>query len=1339
MFDDEGVAPQNQVQPVQVVMAQSVSIKPVPEFHPDAEIGASLATRWRDWMADFEMFITASGITDAKRKRALLLYQSGPRVREIFKQIPDTGTDEDYDIATVKLQEYFEPQTNRRYEVYRFRQAAQERNETLDQFHTRLRTLAQTCEFHDTDFEIEEQIIIGGTSSKIRKRALRDPGFDLKSMLLEGRRDEQSAFQAKEIECKEKPVAETNRMATKKVSKCYSCGRAFPHNGPCPAKGKECNHCGKMNHFSNVCKDKQKQNQKQGRQIKGRKKVVRPLKTEESSNSSEEDYVYAVNNKNNTSPAVNVTVLSHAFKIIVDTGATINVIDENTYAKMKETDLHPTNIKAFAYNSPKPVKFLGKFDAVIETKKRIAIATFYVAKGTNSGNLLSLSTAQDLGLISLHLDKLSTKDDGLAKIINKHASVFTGLGKLKGAKVTLSIDETKTPRAQPQRRIPYHVRQKVKEALAQLEKEDIIERVPEDEGTPWVSPIVVVPKKDGGVRICVDMRVANEAIQRVRHPIPTVDDVSFELNGAKYFTKLDLSQAYHQLELDENSRKITTFSTHVGLYRYKRLNYGTNASAEIFQYMLQSQLHGLKGVKNIADDIIVYGTTREEHDENLDKCLTRLKQRGLTLNQSKCKFLSSTLEFFGQIFSEGGTRPDPKRVQDLLNAQIPSNARDVRSLLGMANYSSKYIKNFATITAPLRELTKKNTRFEWKQSHQEAFEKLTKALSTAPCMSYFDKNKDTYVLVDASPFGLCAILSQKSQGSEDQKVVAYASRALTDVEKRYSQTEKEALAIVWSVEHFHLYLYGNQFTLVTDHKPLEVIYGNRNSRPSARIERWVLRLQPYTFKVVYKSGEDNPADYLSRHPTSGSIKKQEKMTEQYVNFIVDNSVPKAMTLKEIAEETSKDRELQVLHAAIRLNLWDLDSVRPYRVFKEELAVGEQNVIIRGSRIVIPKSLQQKAIDIAHETHQGLSKTKALLREKIWFLGIDELVKKTIDSCLACQAVGRSAPPEPIKQAEMPKGPWETLHIDFCGPLPSGEYLLVLIDRYSRYPEVEIVRSTKAACVIPKLDKIFTVHGIPYKIVSDNGPPFNGDDFDRYMKALGIEHDPVTPYWPQANGEVERFNQPLEKMLQAAEVEGKIWRQELNRFLLQYRTTPHCTTKVAPSELLFNRKIRGKLPSIEKKLVLNRHKEARENEKKSQAYHKSYADNRRNAKESNIKVGDTVLVKQKRQNKLTSRFNKTPYVVIQRKGTQVIAENNQKHRVKRNVSHFKKFENTVDRSEETESELEDELVGNDSELENEHEHEHENEREPVEVGNRWPRRERRPLERFGHSVPSKLIP
>ena len=312
-------------------------------------------------------------------------------------------------------------------------------------------------------------------------------------------------------------------------------------------------------------------------------------------------------------------------------------------------------------------------------------------------------------------------------------------------------------------------------------------------------------QKDGGVRICVDMRQVNAAIKRVRHPIPTVEDISLELNGAKYFSKLDLAQAYHQLELHEDSRYITTFSTHVGLFRYKRLNYGTNAAAEIFQYTLQQQLQGLTGVRNIADDIIVYGQTREEHDIALDNCLKRLYNRGFRLNESKCRFLSTSLDFFGQVFSEAGIQPDPKRVTDLLNAPRSQNVREVRSLLGMANYSSKYIENFATITTPLRELTKKNAKFEWNETHQKAFDQLTNALTSAQCMAYFDMQKDTFITVDASPVGLSGILSQRTHGLDDDKIISYASRALTAVETRYSQTEKEALAIVWAIEHFHLY------------------------------------------------------------------------------------------------------------------------------------------------------------------------------------------------------------------------------------------------------------------------------------------------------------------------------------------------------------------------------------------------------------------------------------------------------------------------------------------------------------------------------------------------------
>ncbi len=220
-----------------------------------------------------------------------------------------------------------------------------------------------------------------------------------------------------------------------------------------------------------------------------------------------------------------------------------------------------------------------------------------------------------------------------------------------------------------------------------------------------------------------------------------------------------------------------------------------------------------------------------------------------------------------------------KQVALKVNALIPNNASEVRSLLGMANFCAKCIPNCADITEPLRKLTHKNTVFNWLKEHSEAFQKLKNVLTDSPVMTYFDIEKDTYLIADASPIGISAILAQSSK-DEPQKVIAYASRALTPVEGRYSQTEKEALSIVWGTENFHMYLYGKSFNLIADHKPLGVIYGNPKSKPSLRIERWVLRLQQYSFAVIYKPGKDNPADFMSRHPTKVSVK--ENMADEYV-------------------------------------------------------------------------------------------------------------------------------------------------------------------------------------------------------------------------------------------------------------------------------------------------------------------------------------------------------------------------------------------------------------------------------------------------------------------------
>ena len=273
-----------------------------------------------------------------------------------------------------------------------------------------------------------------------------------------------------------------------------------------------------------------------------------------------------------------------------------------------------------------------------------------------------------------------------------------------------------------------------------------------------------------------------------------------------------------------DSRYITTFTTHVGLRRYKRLIFGISSASEKFQAIIRDSLDGLEGVKNISDDIILYGKNQEEHDTRLQKVFERLREKNITLNRSKCEFNKDKVEFFGYVFSKDCISADPKKIDAIKNAEAPKNAAEVRSLLGLANYVSRFISDFATITEPLRQLTHKNTEWKWNGKEQKAFQTLKDRL-TSCAMAYFDPKLHTEVIVDASPVGRGAILVQNG------KVVTYASRALSDVEKRYFQTEKEDLAIVWGCEHFHLYLFGSEFTIITDHKPLEVIFNNNKSKP----------------------------------------------------------------------------------------------------------------------------------------------------------------------------------------------------------------------------------------------------------------------------------------------------------------------------------------------------------------------------------------------------------------------------------------------------------------------------------------------------------------------------
>ena len=330
-------------------------------------------------------------------------------------------------------------------------------------------------------------------------------------------------------------------------------------------------------------------------------------------------------------------------------------------------------------------------------------------------------------------------------------------------------------------------------------------------------------------------------------------------------------------------------------------------------------------------------------------------------------------------------------------------------------------------------------------------------------------------------------------------------------------------------------------------------------------------------------------------------------------------------------------------------------MKHFSKIKEELTVNDTgDLILQRNRIVIPKALRKQTLALAHEGHQGIVKTKQLIREKVWFPNIDREVEVLLS---ACQANGPNTKPDPLTMSSLPPEPWHTVHIDFCGPFPSGEYLLVVIDAYSRFPEVDIVHSTKATTTISKLERIFATHGVPAVIKSDNGPPFTSHEFHSYVTEMGVKHQKITPLWPQANSEAENFMKPLTKSIRAACTEKKNWKREIYTFLLNYRATPHTTTGFPPSKLLFNRKIRTKLPQVVNISDKSKDDMVRQTDELAKAKMKLNADRSRQAKKSTIQIGDMVLLRQKKMTKLTTKFDPHSFKVIQIKGTMITVMRN----------------------------------------------------------------------------------
>lgn len=1305
-------------------MAVVLEIASIPMFDTKSD-PTQLGIKWTQWRRSFELYVTAKGVTDMKQKRAMLLHHAGPEVQEIFFTMEEVGGDDDYEHAITTLTTYFTPKVNIPFERHVFRQARQIDNETTDQFVTRLKQLTKTCEFgSEGDNMIRDQLVESCKSHRLRHKLLRERDLTLQKAQDIARAEEAADMHARKMEKGNVQMPQevnkvscsggchsssSNGNGTKKGTRskyqsrskcgyqhstsCYRCGKPdhFARDPHCPAKNEICRKCNMKGHFAVMCKTKQKC----GRHRDKNKAVNKVAQNTE----SDDEYIFSVNRQKKKyikQPETVVKMNERAVHCMIDTGASVNIIDENTYQELGCPKLSRKKTNVFAYGSKQALDVRGKFIAEIEVGHKYTAAPVLVVRG-DSGNILSYQTATELDLVKIQTVNQvdGHTETSSEEIFRKYPKLFDGVGKLKDYQLNLHINENVQPIVQPTRRIPFALRKKVESKLRELEEMDIIERTTGP--TRWVSPIVVVPKPSGEIRLCVDMRQANSAVERERHPIPTVDEILEDMNNSTVFSKIDLKMGYHQIELNEKSREITTFTSHVGLWRYKRLMFGISSAPEMYQHVIQDVLQGCEGVNNISDDLIIHGRDEAEHRRRLEAVLKRLSERGLTLNKEKSKFYMSKLTFMGHVLSRHGIAPDDSKVEAITKAKRPENASEVRSFMGLVTYCSKFIPDLATVAEPLRRLTKHNVSFQWKREQHEAFESVKRSMANAATLAYFDRSKDakTQVIADASPVGLGAVLIQEQNG--EFRPVYYASRTLTDVERRYSQTEKEALALVWACERFHMYLYGIHFELITDHKPLETIYSAR-SRPSARIERWVLRLQPYNFTVKYVPGPMNIADALSRLTQVNKLPtevkhepcKVSKVADEYIYFVATNAVPQALTAREIERESAADSELK----SVRQFLKSGDPrtcPQDYKWVKNELSVVGK-MVLRQTRIVIPKSLRKRVIELAHEGHQGVVKTKSRLREKVWWPGIDVAVERAIRSCHACQVVTPQSKPEPMHRTRLPDGPWQDLALDLMGPFPNGEHIFVVTDYYSRYPEVAILKSTTTDKLIGSLETMFATHGLPMSVTTDNGPNLVSAEFEEFLHTNGIKHRSVTPLWPQANGEVERANRTLLKAIRAAQVEGRDWRRELNTHLLAYRSTNHTTTGVSPAELLFRRKIRTKLPSFESNSNMT-DEGVRDRDTKLKMKGKEYSDDRRGARESTIKPGDKVLLQQKKQNKLTPAYEHVPYTVTRKHGNQVVIESRDGVQYKRNCSHVKKYvpPDITPRDDETDNDTESEYI------------------------------------------------
>ena len=1164
----------------------------------------NLASNWKAWKKSWCRYEIATGIYKQETvvRVSTLLSVIGEDATKAFDtfQWEEGENEEDAKQVLAKFDAYCEPRTQVIYERYRFNNRKQETGENISAYLTELRTIAKNCKHEEItpDEILRDRIVLGIRDDKVRERLLRYNELTLQKAVDLVKAAEQTEHQVKLMRGGESSVVNALRkhhakmpindkrkspkwspqaaQQQRQVSRtdCGACGRQHGKR-ECPAFGQKCRKCGKMNHFQAQCRSK---------------KNVATLQE-----ASDDDEFQISSISDDTRPRANKALVTlhvnsrkqkNAVRFQVDTGSECDVLPMKIYKHVTgDTELQKLRQckKSIVSYTGERHKIAGKASIPVWHSNQKKVLNFNIIDGEYQP-ILSLDTSIRLGLISLRdCDVLALTTSPQVDLLEEYKDIFGGLGELPG-EYKIVTDNSVQPKIHPPRRVPVALRPKIKAKLDELVERKVI--VPVTEPTEWVSSMLVVVKPNK-IRICLDPRDLNQAIKREHYQMPTIEEVATRLSKAKKFTVLDAKDGFWQKKLDRESSYKTTFNTPFGRYRWLRMPFGISSAPEVWQRTMHEFVEGLHGVEVIADDFVIagFGDTDEEANKSLEdnerSFFAKCRTWNLKLNKDKVKRAQTTVPFMGHLLTPQGLKADPTKIEALIAMPEPEDVLALKRFLGMVNYLSKFMPHLSDMTEPLRRLEDKDVEWQWLKQHSIAFNTVKKYITETPVLKYYDVEDDVTIQCDASETGLGAVLMQNGQP------VSYASRALTDTERRYAQIEKELLAIVWSCKKFDQYIYGRDVVQIeSDHEPLQAVFKKSIHQSPKRLQRMRMALQNYSLDIKYKKGRLMfIADTLSRayRKTTDAAEHDNSEVRALEEVYHEEEVSVApRRLLEFKKVTAADSEMQQLIAAIKKG-WPTcrkacpQELIPYYDSRSEL-VEDNGLVYRGERLVVPRALRTDMLTEIHRSHVGIGGCLRRAREVLYWPRMNAEVKDYVSKCSICQTFQPEQCREELQPHEMPSRPWSKIGADLF-EFGHHQHFLIMVDYWSSYFEVQELKRPTSANVMTAFKVQFARHGIPDVLITDNGTQFTSLEFAKFAETWRFKHDTSSPHYPQSNGKAENAVKVCKALLKKAKADMK----DPLLALLDWRNTPSEGLGTSPVQRLMGRRTQTLLPTHPKLL------------------------------------------------------------------------------------------------------------------------------------------------------------